>query len=32
MVYVRTCLVAAKEALVGMKPEKNASVMLGMMF
>lgn len=29
MVYVRTWLVAANEALVGMKPEKKASVLLG---
>jgi hypothetical protein len=32
MVYVRTSFFAAKEALVGMKPEKKASVLLGITF
>ena len=32
MVYVRTFLVAAAVAFVGMKPEKKASVLLAMMF
>lgn len=32
IVYVRTSFLASKEALVGMKPEKKAVVMLGITF